>query len=54
MMDDIPFDTTTSQTEHPFSPKDEAHRRKVGPESEVRGGPEAAEDTVKDDHDDSR
>jgi hypothetical protein len=46
MPDDIPFDTTTSQTERPVAPKDEAQRRKVGPESEVRGGPEAADETL--------
>lgn len=42
--DDIPLDKTPSQTERPITPEDSATRRKVGPESEVRGGPEAPED----------
>ena len=46
MPDDIPLDTTTSQTERPFAPTNEAQRRKVGPESEVRGGTEAADETL--------
>ena len=47
-MDDIPLDTTTSQTERAITPKDDGARRKVGPESEVRGGPEAADETLDD------
>ena len=39
--DDIPLDPTSSQTERPIAPKD---RREIGPESEVRGGPEAPGD----------
>ncbi len=46
MHDDIRQDTPTSQSESPFAPKDDGARKTVGPESEVRGGPEAAEETL--------
>jgi hypothetical protein len=43
MQDDIPIDRTAGQTERAISQKDGGSRPKVGPESEVRGGPEAPE-----------
>jgi hypothetical protein len=50
--DDIPLDPpageTTSETGGGVRPKDESPRRKVGPESEVRGGPEAIDKTLDD------
>jgi len=52
MPDDIPFETTTSESanegQRPIPPKDGGSRRTVGPESEVRGGPEAADDSLND------
>ena len=48
-MDDIPPDTTASQTERAITPKNNGRaRRAVSPESEVRGGPEAADETLDD------
>ena len=41
--DDIPLVTTTSQTERATA---KGARPQVGPESEVRGGPEAADETL--------
>jgi hypothetical protein len=41
--DDIPLDSPPSQTERPIAPKDGGSRRKIGPESELRGGPEATD-----------
>ena len=46
--DDIPLDTPPSQTERAIAPKDGGSRRKVAPESEVRGGPEATEERLDD------
>lgn len=47
--DDIPLEPPSSETEGPNLPADDQpRRRKIGPESEVRGGPEAAEDGVED------
>jgi hypothetical protein len=46
--DDIPLDAPPSQTERTIAPKDGESRRKVGPESEVRGGPEATEERLDD------
>lgn len=43
-LDDIPLDTTASQAERAVPPIDAGKRREVGPESEVRGGPEAPAD----------
>lgn len=48
MPDDIPLDTNASKTERAVSPKNDTPRRKVGPESEVRGGPEATEEPLDD------
>ncbi len=48
MPDDIPVDITTSETERPIPPENRPPRRKVGPESEVRGGPEAVDDSPED------
>jgi hypothetical protein len=44
--DDIPLDTPYSETERAIPPKRGGSRRKVGPESEVRGGPEATEERL--------
>ena len=47
MHDDIREDTATSATESTGIPKDQgSHRKTVGPESEVRGGPDAADETL--------
>lgn len=59
-MDDIRTDHAASRTERePEQPPDtgpgpEPRRRQVGPESEVRGGPEAAEKTLPDDNGSAR
>jgi hypothetical protein len=39
--DDIPLDPPAGESEGPSKPKGGGSRRTVGPESEVRGGPEA-------------
>jgi hypothetical protein len=44
--DDIPLDPPAGETEGGEPPKDGPPRRKVGPESEVRGGPEAADQSL--------
>ncbi len=46
--DDIPLDSPPSQTERTIVPKDGGSHRKIGPESEVRGGPEATEERLDD------
>ncbi len=46
--DDIPLDSPPSQTGRAITPKDGGSRRKVGPESEVRGGPEATDERLDD------
>ena len=46
--DDIPDETPASQTERAIKPGEAAPRPSVGPESEVRGGAEAADETLDD------
>jgi hypothetical protein len=49
--DDIPLDNPNSPDERADSPKPAEPRREVGPESEVRGGPEASDDQLDDNGD---
>jgi hypothetical protein len=44
--DDIPDQTPSTQTERGIKREEGPSRRSVGPESEVRGGPEAVDDTL--------
>jgi hypothetical protein len=44
--DDIPLDQASSQTQPVIPPKAAEGRREIGPESEVRGGPEAADEDL--------
>jgi hypothetical protein len=48
MTDDIPNETPSSQTERSIKPGEGTSRRSIGPESETRGGPEAADETLDD------
>ncbi len=48
MPDDIPHETTASRTERQPTPKDQPRPRKIGPESEVRGGSEAPDGSLDD------
>jgi hypothetical protein len=45
--DDIPNETPSSQTERDVKQRGTSHRS-IGPESETRGGPEAADETLDD------
>lgn len=46
--DDIPLGKPSSQTEQAIPSKNDGPRRTAGPESEVRGGPEATEEPLDD------
>jgi hypothetical protein len=48
--DDIPSETPASETERSIKPGEMSPRRKVGPESEARGGSEAVDETLDDKH----
>jgi hypothetical protein len=48
MTDDLPNETPSSQTERRIKPGEGASHRGIGPESETRGGPEAADETLDD------
>ena len=51
--DDIPKETPSTQTERTFKRGDGPSRRRVGPESETRGGPEAVDEPLEGESEDS-
>jgi hypothetical protein len=48
MTDDLPNETPSSQTERSIKQREGSSHRSIGPESEARGGPEAADETLDD------
>ncbi|MDB5401402.1 MAG: hypothetical protein JWQ55_3420 [Rhodopila sp.] len=46
--DDIPDETPASDNERSIKRDETSSRRKVGPESEARGGPETVDETLDD------